>query len=157
MLADQVAGRLPQLPSLLGDPLRRPQILDPRGALRVSSCLPHTGSRAQNKSLNIFNSRLVLASPETASDDDYARIEGVVAHEYFHSALHRPRCLLRSLLSMPCTSACAAWRPVRPAWCLRLYFRGRLPTCAAHIARLPATQPMHEHVHLFCSPAGLVG
>ena len=27
----------------------------------------------------------VLASPETATDDDYARIEGVVAHEYFHN------------------------------------------------------------------------
>ena len=35
-------------------------------------------SCSQNKSLNIFNSRLVLASPETATDDDYARIEGVV-------------------------------------------------------------------------------
>ena len=27
----------------------------------------------------------MLASPETATDDDYARIEGVVAHEYFHN------------------------------------------------------------------------
>ena len=39
----------------------------------------------ENKSLNIFNSRLVLASPATASDGDYARIEGVVGHEYFHN------------------------------------------------------------------------
>eukprot|EP00475_Leptophrys_vorax_P044972 TRINITY_DN9202_c0_g2_i1.p1 TRINITY_DN9202_c0_g2~~TRINITY_DN9202_c0_g2_i1.p1 ORF type:complete len:793 (-),score=62.18 TRINITY_DN9202_c0_g2_i1:219-2465(-) len=39
----------------------------------------------ENKSLNIFNSRLVLASPETATDNDYAAIEGVVAHEYFHN------------------------------------------------------------------------
>lgn len=39
----------------------------------------------ENKSLNIFNSRLVLASPETATDTDYARIEGVVGHEYFHN------------------------------------------------------------------------
>ncbi|KAK9785425.1 hypothetical protein WJX73_000376 [Symbiochloris irregularis] len=39
----------------------------------------------ENKSLNIFNSRLVLASPATATDDDFARIEGVVAHEYFHN------------------------------------------------------------------------
>ncbi|GAX81576.1 hypothetical protein CEUSTIGMA_g9004.t1 [Chlamydomonas eustigma] len=39
----------------------------------------------ENKSLNIFNSRLVLASPETATDGDYARIEGVVGHEYFHN------------------------------------------------------------------------
>jgi aminopeptidase N len=34
----------------------------------------------ENKSLNIFNSRLVLASPQTATDDDYAAIEGVIGH-----------------------------------------------------------------------------
>ncbi|MFH1157956.1 MAG: aminopeptidase N [Pseudomonadota bacterium] len=39
----------------------------------------------ENKSLNIFNSRLVLAKPETATDADYLAIEGVVAHEYFHN------------------------------------------------------------------------
>ncbi|KAL9663842.1 hypothetical protein QQ045_019234 [Rhodiola kirilowii] len=39
----------------------------------------------ENKSLNIFNSRLVLASPETASDGDYAAILGVIGHEYFHN------------------------------------------------------------------------
>lgn len=35
----------------------------------------------ENKSLNVFNSRLVLASPDTATDMDYERIEGVVGHE----------------------------------------------------------------------------
>jgi len=39
----------------------------------------------ENKGLNIFNDRLLLASAETASDGDYARIESVVAHEYFHN------------------------------------------------------------------------
>ncbi len=39
----------------------------------------------ENKGLNIFNSRLVLASPETATDADYERIESVIAHEYFHN------------------------------------------------------------------------
>ena len=39
----------------------------------------------ENKGLNIFNAKLVLASPETATDDDYGRIEGVIAHEYFHN------------------------------------------------------------------------
>ncbi|KAJ1694393.1 hypothetical protein LUZ63_011091 [Rhynchospora breviuscula] len=39
----------------------------------------------ENKSLNIFNSKLVLASPETASDGDYASILGVIGHEYFHN------------------------------------------------------------------------
>ena len=39
----------------------------------------------ENKGLNIFNSRYVLASPDTATDDDYARIEAIIAHEYFHN------------------------------------------------------------------------
>ena len=39
----------------------------------------------ENKGLNIFNSSLLLADPETATDLDYERIEGVVAHEYFHN------------------------------------------------------------------------
>jgi aminopeptidase N len=39
----------------------------------------------ENKGLNIFNSKLVLALPETANDDDFARIESVIAHEYFHN------------------------------------------------------------------------
>ncbi len=39
----------------------------------------------ENKGLNIFNSKLVLASPETATDNDYERIEAVIAHEYFHN------------------------------------------------------------------------
>jgi aminopeptidase N len=39
----------------------------------------------ENKGLNIFNSSLLLADPQTATDYDYARIEGVVAHEYFHN------------------------------------------------------------------------
>ncbi len=39
----------------------------------------------ENKGLNIFNSALVLASPETATDTDYQRIEAVIAHEYFHN------------------------------------------------------------------------
>ncbi len=39
----------------------------------------------ENKGLNIFNSKLVLASPDTATDLDYERIEKVIAHEYFHN------------------------------------------------------------------------
>jgi aminopeptidase N len=39
----------------------------------------------ENKGLNIFNDKVLLASAETATDDDYARIEAVVAHEYFHN------------------------------------------------------------------------
>jgi aminopeptidase N len=39
----------------------------------------------ENKGLNIFNTRYVLAKPETATDGDYQAIEGVIAHEYFHN------------------------------------------------------------------------
>ncbi len=39
----------------------------------------------ENKGLNIFNDRLVLASPETATDNMFVAIESVVAHEYFHN------------------------------------------------------------------------
>ncbi|MCW5772626.1 MAG: aminopeptidase N [Rhodospirillaceae bacterium] len=39
----------------------------------------------ENKSLNVFNDKYILADPETATDFDYAGIEAVVAHEYFHN------------------------------------------------------------------------
>ena len=39
----------------------------------------------ENKGLNVFNDKYVLASSGTATDDDYAGIEGVIAHEYFHN------------------------------------------------------------------------
>ncbi len=39
----------------------------------------------ENKGLNIFNSAYVLASPETATDSNYASIERIIAHEYFHN------------------------------------------------------------------------
>src|SRR5438067_3402517 len=39
----------------------------------------------ENKGLNIFNSRLLLADPQIATDADYSAIEGVIGHEYFHN------------------------------------------------------------------------
>jgi aminopeptidase N len=39
----------------------------------------------ENKGLNVFNDKYVLASPITATDTDYAHVEGVIAHEYFHN------------------------------------------------------------------------
>ncbi len=39
----------------------------------------------ENKGLNIFNSKYVLALPDTATDDDYEGIQGVIGHEYFHN------------------------------------------------------------------------
>ncbi|OGT25253.1 MAG: aminopeptidase N [Gammaproteobacteria bacterium RIFCSPLOWO2_02_FULL_42_14] len=39
----------------------------------------------ENKGLNIFNTKYILAKPETATDADYINIERVIAHEYFHN------------------------------------------------------------------------
>jgi aminopeptidase N len=39
----------------------------------------------ENKGLNLFNTKFVLASPATATDEDFAGIESVVGHEYFHN------------------------------------------------------------------------
>ncbi|MHA7062993.1 aminopeptidase N [Azospirillum argentinense] len=39
----------------------------------------------ENKSLNVFNTKYILAKPETATDQDFLGIEAVVAHEYFHN------------------------------------------------------------------------
>jgi aminopeptidase N len=39
----------------------------------------------ENKGLNVFNDKYVLASADTATDGDYAQIEAVIAHEYFHN------------------------------------------------------------------------
>ncbi|PWC34342.1 aminopeptidase N [Azospirillum sp. TSO35-2] len=39
----------------------------------------------ENKSLNVFNTKYILAKPETATDTDFLNIEAVVAHEYFHN------------------------------------------------------------------------
>ena len=39
----------------------------------------------ENKGLNVFNTRYILADPDTATDMDYDGVQGVVAHEYFHN------------------------------------------------------------------------
>ena len=39
----------------------------------------------ENKGLNVFNTKYVLADPETATDGDFDAVEGVIAHEYFHN------------------------------------------------------------------------
>jgi aminopeptidase N len=39
----------------------------------------------ENKGLNIFNDKYILASPTTATDEDYQRIDAIIAHEYFHN------------------------------------------------------------------------
>ena len=39
----------------------------------------------ENKGLNVFNTKYVLADQETATDGDYDAVEGVIGHEYFHN------------------------------------------------------------------------
>ena len=39
----------------------------------------------ENKGLNVFNTKYVLANSKTATDDDFLGIESVIAHEYFHN------------------------------------------------------------------------
>ncbi|HJU25559.1 MAG TPA: aminopeptidase N, partial [Rhodanobacteraceae bacterium] len=39
----------------------------------------------ENKGLNIFNAKYLLADPETSADEEYRHVEAVVAHEYFHN------------------------------------------------------------------------
>ena len=39
----------------------------------------------ENKGLNVFNDKYILANPETATDADYVNIEAIIAHEYFHN------------------------------------------------------------------------
>lgn len=39
----------------------------------------------ENKGLNIFNDSCILADPQTATDDDYEKVEAIIAHEYFHN------------------------------------------------------------------------
>jgi aminopeptidase N len=39
----------------------------------------------ENKGLNIFNTKYILAKPDTATDDDFIHVESVIAHEYFHN------------------------------------------------------------------------
>src|SRR5262249_6938901 len=52
-----------------------------------------TAGAMENKGINIFNSALLLASPDTATDYDYERIEGVIAHEYCHNwTIYRVAC-----------------------------------------------------------------
>jgi aminopeptidase N len=39
----------------------------------------------ENKGLNIFNTKYILAKPDTATDEDFIHVESVIAHEYFHN------------------------------------------------------------------------
>lgn len=51
----------------------------------ITSVHSFNAGAMENKGLNIFNSKFVLAAPETATDAEYEGIESVIAHEYFHN------------------------------------------------------------------------
>ena len=55
----------------------------------------------ENKGLNVFNDKYVLASPETATDDDYASIEGVIAHGIFSQLDRELRDVPRLVPALP--------------------------------------------------------
>ena len=72
----------------------------------------------ENKGLNIFNTKFVLASPATATDADFGNVESVVAHEYFHNWTgNRITCrdwfqlsLKEGLLFLETKSSAKTWR-----------------------------------------------
>ena len=51
----------------------------------ITSVHSFNSGAMENKGLNIFNSKLVLADTETATDQDYHNIQSVIGHEYFHN------------------------------------------------------------------------
>ena len=51
----------------------------------VVAVADYNGGAMENKGLNIFNTKFVLASPATATDEDFCAVESVIAHEYFHN------------------------------------------------------------------------
>jgi aminopeptidase N len=55
------------------------------GVFNIAAVSDFNMGAMENKGLNIFNTRYVLAKPETATDADYQGIETVIAHEYFHN------------------------------------------------------------------------
>ncbi|MGD9785964.1 MAG: aminopeptidase N [Hyphomicrobiaceae bacterium] len=75
------------------DSLKRSMVWDERrfgreydlGTFNIVAVSDFNLGAMENKGLNIFNDRLVLASPETATDAMFEAIESVVAHEYFHN------------------------------------------------------------------------
>ncbi|EZG59046.1 aminopeptidase N [Gregarina niphandrodes] len=55
------------------------------GEFNVVSCRDFNAGAMENKGLNIFNEALIRADPALTTDDQYERIRGVLAHEYFHN------------------------------------------------------------------------
>ena len=75
------------------DALRRSMIWDERrfgreydlDVFNIVAIADFNMGAMENKGLNVFNHKYVLLDPETATDTDYAGVETVIAHEYFHN------------------------------------------------------------------------
>uniref|UniRef100_A0A0E0LY10 Protein DETOXIFICATION n=1 Tax=Oryza punctata TaxID=4537 RepID=A0A0E0LY10_ORYPU len=109
----------------------------------------------ENKSLNIFQSRLVLASPETATDGDYAAILGVVGHEYFHNWTGN-RVTCRDWFQLTLKEGLTVFRdqdagpmahPIRPHSYIKVYEKG------AEVVRMYKTMFGASGFRKFVSPA----
>jgi aminopeptidase N len=70
--------------SIVWDEARFKLALDLERYMIVAVADYNTGAM-ENKGLNLFNTKYVLASPATATDENYADIESVIGHEYFHN------------------------------------------------------------------------
>ena len=90
----------------------------------------------ENKGLNIFNDRLILASPETATDANFEAIESVVAHEYFHQLDGQPHHLPRLVPS----SASRKGLPSIAIRSSRRYERSRTVQRITDVRQLRSTQ-----------------
>src|SRR5690606_1615196 len=55
------------------------------GVINIGAVSEFNMGAMENKGLNIFNDKYVLADSETATDADFANIEAIIAHEYFHN------------------------------------------------------------------------
>lgn len=69
----------------------------------------------ENKSLNVFNSKYVLASKETATDRDFSTIQGVVGHEYFHNWTGN-RVTCRDWFQLTLKEGLTVWRDQVTSW-----------------------------------------
>ncbi|WP_366657659.1 aminopeptidase N [Fodinicurvata sp. EGI_FJ10296] len=63
----------------------------------------------ENKGLNVFNTKYVLARPDTATDSDYHGVESVIAHEYFHNWTGN-RVTLRDWFQLSLKEGLTVWR-----------------------------------------------
>ena len=99
----------------------------------------------ENKGLNVFNDKYVLASPATATDSDFANIEAVIAHEYFHNWTG-DRITCRDWFQLCLKEGLTVFRDQEFSADQRSRAVERIATCAAcartNSSRMPAPSPI---------------